>query len=299
MSRATTGSRRAGGELRTRLLVVAIVVPVTVPSIYLGGWYFAGVVAAIAALTAREFYLLVADRAGHPLTWLGVPAAALLVLLAAREPSFQAWGNRALSFLLILGLISAAFAIFGRSKEQPLLAAAATVSGVLYTGGTLSFALLLRHLPEVRGAIPVRPVEGFLLVMLPVAVTTLADTASYFVGRRLGRVRLAPRVSPGKTVEGSIGGLVGAVVTGYVAGLFMGGIGTVTLSPAVCAGIGLLLGIAGQLGDLSESMLKRDAGVKDSGSSLPGHGGFLDRFDSLLFTVPLGYGLILLAQLLP
>lgn len=298
MSRAT-GSGRMSEELRTRLLVVALVVPLMMPAVYVGGWYFAGVVAVVAALTAYEFYHLVADRAGHPLTWLGVPAAALLVLLAAYEPSFQAWGNRALSFLLVLGLISSAFAIFGRSKEQPLLSAAVTVSGVLYTGGTLSFALLLRDLPEVRGAIPIRPVDGFLLVMLPVAVTTLADTASYFVGKRLGRVRLAPRVSPGKTVEGSIGGLVGAVVTGYVAGLFMGGVGAVRLNPPVCAVIGLLLGIAGQLGDLSESLLKREAGVKDSGRLLPGHGGFLDRFDSLLFTLPLGYGLILLAQILP
>lgn len=296
-----SGKSRSGSisdELRARVLVVALITPVGIATIYLGDWYFTAVVAAIAALTAHEFYNLVTDRAGRPLAWLGVPAAVLLVLIAAYEPSFHVWGNRALSLLLLLGLVAVGFSIFDRSTNQPLLSATATVSGVLYTGGTLSFALLLRNLPEIRGAMPVRPIEGFLLVMLPVAVTALSDTASYFVGKRFGRRRLAPRLSPGKTIEGSIGGLAGAVVTGYVAGLFMDGIGTLVLSAPLCAAIGLLLGIAGQLGDLSESLLKREAGVKDSGRLLPGHGGFLDRFDSLLFTVPLGYGLVLLAQVL-
>lgn len=285
-------------ELRSRLLVVAVIAPVSIVAIYLGDWYFTALVAVVAALTAREFYGLVRDRAGRPIAWLGVPAAVLLVAIAAHEPSFHVWGNRALSLLLLLGLLAVAISIFDRSTDQPLLSATATVSGVLYTGGTLSFALLLRNLPEIRGAMPVRPVEGFMLVMLPVAVTSLADTASYFVGKRLGRRRLAPRLSPGKTVEGSIGGLAGAVVTGYAAGLLLDGVGTLVLSAPVCAGIGLLLGIAGQLGDLSESLLKREAGVKDSGGLLPGHGGFLDRFDSLLFTIPLAYGLVLLAQVL-
>ncbi len=288
--------RGISDELRSRLLVVALIAPLSVLSIYLAGWYLTGLVAAVAALAAHEFYNLVRDRAGRPLAWLGVPATVLLVLVAAHEPSFQAWGNRALSLLLLLGLVSVAFAIFDRSTHQPLLSAAATVSGVLYTGGTLSFVLLLRHLPEIRGAMPVRPMDGFLLVMLPAAVTALADTASYFVGKRMGRRRLAPRLSPGKTVEGSIGGLVGAVVTGYVAGMFMGGVATLSLTPPVCAVIGLVLGIAGQLGDLSESVLKREAGVKDSGTLLHGHGGILDRFDSLMFTIPLAYGLVLLAQ---
>ena len=283
-------------ELRSRLLVVAVIAPVSVLAIYLDGWYLTALVAAISGLAAYEFYNLARDRAGRPLAWLGVPAAALLVLVAAIEPSFHVWGNRALTLLLLLGLLAVACSTLDRSTEQPLLSATATVSGVLYTGGTLSFALLLRHLPEIRGAMPVRPLDGFLLVMLPVAVTALGDSASYFVGKRMGRTRLAPRLSPGKTVEGSIGGLAGAVVTGYVAGLFMDKVATLTLTPVMCAGIGLLLGIAGQLGDLSESLLKREAGVKDSGSLLPGHGGVLDRFDSLLFTMPLAYGLVLLAQ---
>lgn len=293
---AASRSPAISDELRSRLLVVAVIAPVSVLAIYLDDWYLTALVAAISGLAAHEFYNLARDRAGRPLAWLGVPAAALLVLIAAIEPSFHVWGNRALTLLLLLGLLAVACSTLDRSTEQPLLSATATVSGVLYTGGTLSFALLLRHLPEIRGAMPVRPLDGFLLVMLPVAVTALGDSASYFVGKRMGRTRLAPRLSPGKTVEGSIGGLAGAVATGYVAGLFMDKVATLTLTPVMCAGIGLLLGIAGQLGDLSESLLKREAGVKDSGDLLPGHGGVLDRFDSLLFTMPLAYGLVLLAQ---
>ena len=291
-------SRGISRELRARLLVVAVVAPLGVSVVYIGGWPFALLAAVLTGLTAHEFFNLIRDRAGRPLAWLGVPAAVLLVLVAVYEPSFHAWGNRALSLLLLLGLVSVAVSIFDRSTQQPLLSATATVSGVLYTGGTLSFGVLLRHLPEMRGALPIRPLDGFLLVMLPVAVTALGDSASYFVGKRWGRRRLAPRLSPGKTIEGSIGGLAGAVVTGWVAGLLMGGVATLVLTPFICAVIGLLLGIAGQLGDLSESLLKREAGVKDSGRLLPGHGGFLDRFDSLLFAVPLAYGLVLLAQVL-
>lgn len=289
---------RISGELRTRLLVAAVVAPVALVAMYLGGWYFGVVLIVVTAVTSREFYALVTDHATRPLVWLGIPAAVLVVFFAALEPSFHYWGNRTISLLLLLGLLASAVTIFDRATEQPLLSATATVSGVLYTGVTLSFGLLLRHLPEARGALSEIPMEGFLLVLLPVAVTALGDSAAYFVGRAMGRKRLAPRVSPGKTVEGSIGGLAGAMIAGFVLGLFMGDLENLVMSAPICAAIGLVLGIAGQLGDLSQSMLKREAGVKDSGRLLPGHGGFLDRFDSLLFTIPLAYGLVLLAQFL-
>ena len=289
---------RLSGELRTRLLVAAVVAPVALVAMYLGGWYFGVVLIVVTAVTSREFYALVTDHATRPLVWLGIPAAVLVVFFAALEPSFHHWGNRTISLLLLLGLLASGVTIFDRATEQPLLSATATVSGVLYTGVTLSFGLLLRHLPEARGALSEIPMEGFLLVLLPVAVTALGDSAAYFVGRTMGRIRLAPRVSPGKTVEGSIGGLAGAMIAGFVLGLFMGDLENLVMSAPICAAIGLVLGIAGQLGDLSQSMLKREAGVKDSGRLLPGHGGFLDRFDSLLFTIPLAYGLVLLAQFL-
>lgn len=289
---------RVSDELRARVLVSVIALPVGVAAVWVGGWYLAVLAAAIAALAAREFYGLVAAKAGLPLGWMGIPAAGLIVFLAADQQSVGAWAFRALLVLFALGLATSVFAAFRRARGRWLVSAMLAVAGVVYTGGALSFGLFLRYLPVVRGAEPEQPLGGFLLVMLPVAVTCSADVASYFVGRRLGRTRLAPRVSPGKTVEGSIGGLVAATLTGYLLGLYLDDIGTLVLSAPICALMGLALGIVSQVGDLSQSLLKREAGVKDSGKLLPGHGGVLDRFDSHLFTLPVAYGLVFLAQLL-
>lgn len=287
---------RTSDELRARVLVSAIALLVGVAAVWAGGWYLAVLAAAIAALGAREFYGLVAPKAGVPLGWPGIPAAVLLVFLAAHQQSVGAWASRALPVLLLLGLATAVLAVLLRARERWLVSSLLAVCGAIYTGGALSFGLFLRYLPEVRGVESGQGLAGFLLVMLPVAVTCSADIASYFVGKRLGRTRLAPRVSPGKTVEGSIGGLVAATLTGYLMGLYLDDIGALVLSAPICALLGLVLGIASQAGDLSQSLLKRDAGVKDSGKLLPGHGGVLDRFDSHLFTLPVAYGLVLLAR---
>ena len=287
-------------ELRARLLVAAGGIPVVLFTVYRGGWFLGGFLALVAAIATREFYLITSARGGCPLGWLGIPAASLLVLLAAYEPVFEAWGNRALALLLILGLITSLVTILYRGiEESPLLSVVATVFGALYTGGTLSFAVLLRHLPETQGTVSPPPaLEGSLLVLLPLLVTWAGDSAAYFTGRKIGRTRLAPRVSPGKTVEGGVAGLVAATVLGILAGFVLEDFATFPVSPVAGGAIGLILGVAGQLGDLTESLFKREAGVKDSGTLLPGHGGALDRFDALFFTIPLAYGLILLTRYL-
>ena len=253
----------------------------------------------VAALAAREFYHLSADPTGRPFWWLGIPASALLVVLAALEPDFRVWADHAFVLLLVLGLVSFVAAVFDRRVERALLSAAATVSGALYTGGTLAFGVFIRTLPEVRGTFPAQPAEGFLLLLLPVLVTWAGDTCAYFVGKNFGRRRLAPHVSPGKTVEGGVAGLLGAVAMGFALGFLLDDYRNFPVAPATAALIGLFLGVAGQLGDLAESRLKREAGVKDSGSILPGHGGMLDRFDALFFTIPLAYGLIVVNEILP
>lgn len=135
-------------------------------------------------------------------------------------------------------------------------------------------------------------------MLFPLWVTWSGDSAAYFFGKRFGRRKLAPRVSPGKTVEGGLAGVVGSIVAGALAGLLMGSYENFPVGPFAGGLIGMALSVAGQLGDLAESVLKREAGVKDSGTLLPGHGGALDRFDALFFTVPLTYGLVLLVQVL-
>ena len=308
-SGGSAGSRRGdhgdrpavmSAELRARVLVAAVGIPLAFLLIHLGGWYLAGLMAVAAALAANEFLALASAKGARPFRWLGVPAASAVVLLAGLEPDFAVWGGRALALLLVLGLLTSCALIFCRGIDSaPLLSATATVAGVLYTGGTLSFAVLLRHLPGVEGAGVPQPLDGTLLVLLPVTVTWVGDSAAYFVGKKLGKRRLAPRVSPNKTVEGGIAGLIAAPATGALMGIFLRDSPNFAVSPLTGAAVGLVLGAAAQLGDLAESVFKREVGVKDSGTLLPGHGGALDRLDALFFTLPLGYGLILLVRYLP
>ncbi len=300
-------------ELRARILVAAVGIPLALVAVYIGGWALAAVLSFVAAVAAREFFNLAEpvaaepdaaeptaaepaaaepDPARRPLRWLGMLASALLVVLAAVEPDLRRWAGHAFMVLLLLGLASLAAAVFDMRVRRVLPTVAATVAGALYTGGTLSFAILVRSLPEARGAFPAQPVEGFLLLLLPLLVIWLGDTCAYFAGRKLGRRRLAPRVSPGKTVEGGVAGLLGSVAMGFALGFALDDHPNFPVSAPAGAMIGLLLGIAGQLGDLAESRLKREAGVKDSGGILPGHGGMLDRFDALFFALPLAYALI-------
>ncbi|MCY3612989.1 MAG: CDP-archaeol synthase [Gemmatimonadetes bacterium] len=285
-------------ELRARFAVALVGVPVALLAIHAGGWYLGGLLAVLAGVAALEFQTLARVAGGRPVGWLGIPAASMLVLLAAYEPTFGAWADRALALLLALVIAALVVAVSRRgTADAPLLSVTATVAGVLYTGGTLAFAVLLRHLPDSMAADARDPLEGRLLVLYPLVVIWASDTAAYFAGKRFGRTRMAPRVSPGKTVEGGVAGLAAAVVVGALAGLVMRDLASFPVSPAIGALVGLALGVGGQLGDLAESLLKREAGVKDSGTLLPGHGGVLDRFDALFFSLPLAYVLLVLTQL--
>lgn len=283
------------GELRARFAVALVGIPVALLAIYAGGWYFGGLLAVVAGAATREFYALASSTGARPVGWLGVPAASILVLAAAYEPTFGAWADRALVLLFALLLATLAVAVSRRGTSgAPLFSMTATVAGVLYAGGTLAFAVLLRHLPDAVGTGAHDPLEGRLLVLFPLLVIWASDTAAYFAGKRFGRTRMAPRVSPGKTVEGGVAGLIAAVAVGGLAGLVMRDLATFPVSPVAGALVGLVLGVGGQLGDLAESLLKREAGVKDSSGLLPGHGGVLDRFDALFFSLPLAYVLLLL-----
>jgi phosphatidate cytidylyltransferase len=195
-------------------------------------------------------------------------------------------------------LLSAASLWLRGPTGGPLAATAVTVFGALFVGGAMSYVLLLRHLDGGGGASPLTALQGATLVAYPIALAWIGDTCAYFGGRAWGRRKLMPSVSPGKTVEGAIAGVVGTVTIGlvYAWGIFGVWVG-LPISPLAGALGGLLISPAAQIGDLAESLLKREAGVKDSGRLLPGHGGILDRFDSLFFAVPVAYWY--LAVLLP
>ena len=160
--------------------------------------------------------------------------------------------------------------------------------GAIYTGGMLSFGYLLRYHDYAVGA-----AAGTALVGLPLVLTWASDIGAYFVGRALGKRKLIPSVSPGKTVAGAVGALV---VTALVSWLYVRFVlepyAQLGLRPVWAVLFGLVVSVAAQVGDLAESLLKREGGVKDSSHLLPGHGGILDRFDSLLFVLPLAHLLL-------
>jgi len=153
--------------------------------------------------------------------------------------------------------------------------------GVLYVGLLLGHFILTRALPS-----------GEWLIFFVISVTWAGDTGAFYAGRTFGRRKLAPRISPNKTVEGLVGGLALSVLAAFIARYWF----VPSFSPADCVALGLLLSLAGMLGDLTESAFKRSAGVKDSGSLIPGHGGMLDRIDSLLFAAPTFYYYLVLVK---
>ncbi|HEX6040374.1 phosphatidate cytidylyltransferase [Longimicrobium sp.] len=274
----------AASETRTRVLVAIPGVILALGAIYLGGWFLAALLALCAALTARETYRMAARKGPRPLEVPGMAGAALVVLAMGITPTAGLSSPVPAWTLLLLTVVVAAAAIWARGVEgEPLLSVAVTVFGAGYAA-LLGFGLFLRHLPGVRD-----PLHASAILLAPVLLTWVSDTFAYFGGRALGRHKLIPKVSPGKTVEGALSAVVGTLLAGAAYSLFMERFNTYVPTVAEGAFFGLLVSVAAQAGDLAESLWKRDVGVKDSGTLLPGHGGALDRFDSLLFTLPLGY----------
>lgn len=274
----------AASETRTRVLVAIPGVILALGAIYLGGWVLAALLALCAALTAREMYRMAARKGPRPLEVLGMGGAAAIVLAMGIAPTAGLSYPAPAWTLILLAVVAATAAIWTRGVEgEPLLSVAVTVFGAGYAA-LLGFGLFLRHLPGVHDR-----TQAAALLLAPVLLTWVSDTFAYFGGRALGRHKLIPKVSPGKTVEGALSAVVGTLLAGAAYSLFLERFNTYVPTLAEGAFLGLLVSVAAQAGDLAESLWKRDVGVKDSGTLLPGHGGALDRFDSLLFTLPLGY----------
>jgi phosphatidate cytidylyltransferase len=278
-------------ELTKRVGVAAVGVPLAVVILYIGGWIMAAVLAAIAAAGASEFYRLAAQRGIRPFVAAGVVLAAVPVLLTMVTADAETWAWRA--FVAATILIATA-AIFRRGVGgAPLTVMAVTVFSAMFTGGTLLYAMLLRLMPVTATSDEWSSWVGPALLAFPMTLTWMGDTFAYFGGRAFGRHKLIPAVSPAKTVEGALSGVIGTTIVGALYAHFIFG---AWLGVPVSAGIGALIGLVvspiAQIGDLAESLLKREAGVKDSGTLLPGHGGVLDRFDALFFSIPVTYWLL-------
>ena len=224
---------------------------------------------------------------------LGIPIAAAIPLYAVLDRMGVIQSPAALSAVVFLAVAGAALWARGVGG-RPLASISVTAFGAVYASGMLTFAYLLRHHRFV-----IDPAAGTVLVLYPVILTWLSDTGAYFTGRAFGKTKLMPAVSPGKTRAGAVGALVVTLVASLVYNaMVLRPVAQLALAPWTAAIFGVVISAVGQVGDLVESMLKREAGVKDSSRILPGHGGILDRLDSLYFALPVAY-LILTRLLLP
>lgn len=270
-------------ELGKRVIVALVAAPVVIAGAWVGDAALATLIAGMSGVAAWELFRMARARGLEPHGRLGIALAAALPLLAhgARLGVLRptpAWF--ALAALLVL---AATIPQWVRSGDaRPLPNAAVTFLVPVYTGGMLSFGYDLRYHPYAIG-----DAARCILLVFPLWLTWSSDTGAYFVGRLLGRRKLIPAVSPGKTVEGALGGVALAVGMSwlYVKYLLVP-YAQLGLTPWGLVTFGIVIAVVAQVGDLVESLLKREAGVKDSSSLLPGHGGVLDRIDSVLFVLP-------------
>lgn len=259
-----------------RLAVIAAGVPCLYLITLRGGIFFLLLVDLMILLGLSEFFRLMVAKGYRPSRWLGYAAAVAVSLHVYR-------GGPTLTLLItaILLLIMVR-EIFRPQVTEALPNIAVTILGVMYVGWLGSHFVMLRELP---GSLGLDSRLGARLIFFAALVIWACDTAAYVVGILIGRRRLLPHISPAKTWSGAFGGLVGGALAGWLCAQ--------TFLPIISPAMGTLLGavsaLLGQLGDLVESLFKRDAGLKDSARLIPGHGGILDRMDSLLFSVPVLY----------
>jgi phosphatidate cytidylyltransferase len=273
------------GNLARRIGFAVVAIPLALLLVWFGGLPLALLLAAAGALATRELLGLAERRQVRPAVVPGVLTAAAIApvtwaaLSTGQGPALAA----ALPYgaaLWLIGLLVWALAARGPA-DRPLEAVGITGLAVAYAGALPAFALLIRH-----GQYPVRSWAGAWLVFFPLVVTWACDTAAMFGGRAIGGPKLAPTVSPGKTRSGALAGVLGGVLVAPVFGLWVFPWVGVEMAGWQLWAIAGVLTIVGQVGDLAESLFKREAGVKDSSDLIPGHGGVLDRLDSLYFVVP-------------
>lgn len=255
----------------SRIAVAAILLPIVLGLVWMGGWWLFGLALAGGLLALHELYAMA--RGLRPIV-LGGYAGLLLALLGAQL------GGPTWALAGILATLAVALLVFfvSSARQNAVGGFAVTLLGVAWVGGGLACLMLVRDVPD----------DGRLLLFTVLLTVFADDTFAFLVGRAIGRHRLAPAISPGKSWEGFVGGTLAGVAVTFFA-LYEQDV----LTTGESLLLGLAITLAATLGDLFESAVKRDLGVKDSGRLLAGHGGVLDRVDSLLWAGPTAYFVLL------
>jgi len=266
--------------LAQRILTAIVGIVVTIFIVQYGQWVFAVAVLLLTLIAWHEFYNMMVRREIEIAYYVGLANI------------FFIWGTawlgnakETVAVILLAAFMSLAKTVISHARFN-LRDAVYTLAGIIYIGLAFAHLILLRFTDNsltITTALGGSQPAGAAYLWLAFIGTWASDTFAFFVGSKFGKHKLAPAVSPGKTWEGLVGGVIGSIVAIMALGFLW------RLSPLHSALIGLIIGLVGPLGDLVESAMKRFAGVKDSGRLLPGHGGVLDRFDSILFTVPAVY----------
>lgn len=250
-----------------RIVAAVVLIPVVLALIYLGGLWSVALFLVMGLVGAFEFYRMLAVADYYPAIWLGILWTAVLIL--------HGWQPETLPLDLVLTaglIITLIYTLF--QTEQPLRTFLGTSAVAVYLGVLIADIVALRLLPN-----------GLWWLLLALLITWTSDTLAYFTGVAFGRHKMWPRLSPKKSWEGTAGGFIGGALAGGLVAMFA----PLPIGFATGAIVGLIGAVLGLFGDLSISMVKRQVGVKDSGNIIPGHGGMLDRLDSLLFVVPFVY----------
>jgi phosphatidate cytidylyltransferase len=272
------------GSLGRRVAVAVVGIPVAAGAAWVGGPVLALLLAILAGMGAWELYRMARTAGTSAIDQLGVPLAALVpVAVHAVHVGLVDTPIAAAAALLVV--LTGALLWTRGAGERPLESIAVTVFGVLYCGGTLTAAYALRHHRFV-----VEPTAGLALVFFPIVLTWISDSAAYFAGRAFGRRKLMAAVSPNKTVAGTVGGIVASVAAAWLYNsAVLRPLAQLALAPWTTVVFGVVISVVGQVGDLVESLFKRQAGVKDSSTVFSAHGGVLDRMDSLYFALPVAW----------
>jgi len=270
------GARKADSVAK-RVLASMIFIPCLIVIARRGGYYYLALIDIVILIGLWEFYRMMEAKGLKPYKMMGI--------LSGLALSWYVFFQQGIYANVLLSVIFIGIMVLELARKEKGLAVyhiSVTLFGVFYVAWLGSHLILLRELPHLKG---LEYSLGFSFVIITFVLTWCYDTGAYFIGSRLGRHPLLPGVSPGKTIEGAVGGMLSSIIGILVARATIAPY--ITLAQAI--GLAFAASIIGQLGDLSESMIKRDVKIKDSSKTIPGHGGVLDRFDSLLFTAPLIY----------